>query len=131
MSDIQNNKDIEQIWFIFIFYILILIILLFIVLQIKYVDYNDNFRKSCKDKYTNTRNYDEYENITKYYLDMGLTLDESKTMTTLFKQLKLEYLNIENDNDIDEYINDNLNYKEHFYNKKLYKNIIKNTLKKL
>ena len=52
-------------------------------------------------------------------------------MATLFKQLKLEYINIENDNDIDEYINNNLNYKEHFYNKKLYKNIIKNTLKKL
>ena len=62
------------------------------------------------------------------YLDIGLNKDEALVMTKIFKQLKLGYANLNNDDKINNYLDNTLDYKN-FSNKKLYKNIIKNTLK--
>lgn len=118
MDNIVNGNN-DAMWFIIVFYSVLFIVIGLIMLQIKFINYNDNLRKNDVDE--------DLSNITKHYLNIGLTLNEAKVMTTIFKQLKLEYINLNNDNDIDNYII--RKYPQNFYNKKLYKNIIKNTLK--
>jgi len=115
----EYNTD-SSLWFITTFYGVLLFIVVLVMMQIKYIDYNDNFRKNNKVP---------IDNITNYYLDIGLNKDEALVMTKIFKQLKLECANLSNDDKINNYLDNTLNYKQNFYNKKLYKNIIKNTLK--
>ena len=119
-------EDTNTMYFVFYFYIMLFTIMMFIILQIKYINNNDNFRK----------NNNSVINIKKYFKDIGLNNEEAETMTILFKQLKLQIANNRNF-DINEYVDENIyenideeySYKQDFYSKKLYKNIIKNIIK--
>ncbi len=111
-------EDNTNIYFVFYFYIMLFIIIFFIILQIKYINNNDNFRQNNKTVI----------NITKHFKDIGLNEEEAIIMTTLFKQLKLQIANNSNF-DIDEYVDENIDCNEYYYSKKLYKNIIKNIIK--
>lgn len=120
MNNTINEYD-NNVWIVVGFYLVLFIVMIMIIIQIKYIDYNDNFRNYNKNEY--------FDKITQHYLDIGLTLNEAKVMTKLFKQLKLEYIDINDDYDMYRYINKRIEYPQDFYNKKLYKNIIKNNLK--
>lgn len=120
MNNTINEYD-KNVWIVVGFYLVLFIAMIMIIIQIKYIDYNDNFRNYNKNEY--------FDKITQHYLDIGLTLNEAKVMTKLFKQLKLEYIDINDDYDMYRYINKRIEYPQDFYNKKLYKNIIKNNLK--